>query len=120
MVQDKAQTGRGQGTDENIKSDSYKNDPNDATPAPPSKGGEKTRGAYCAIVFDNYTPWYIKCYVDGSFRGVVGPYSDLSLSFICGETRVYARADFEGGGYRYWGPRIFYASSGAYRWRLGK
>jgi hypothetical protein len=120
-VADKAQKGRGGGADDNIKNDSDKNDPNSTAPAPPSKGGPKGRAGLCAVTADNYTPWIIKVYVDGDYRGAVGRYDELSVLAISGTTRVYARADFTDGTVKTWGPRTFYCESGeSYTWKLNR
>src|SRR5580700_4493793 len=78
-VTDKAKSGP-QGTDSNIKNDSDKNDPKAQIAAPPNKGG-KSRGAGpypCGVHVDNRTPWLIRIYVDGAYRGAVGSYGDVA------------------------------------------
>src|SRR2546425_10469595 len=69
---DKSNSSRGAGEDPNIKADKQqaaKNDPANEPPAPPKKGGAKTRGFFdCSVTADNYTPWWIDVYVDGTYR----------------------------------------------------
>ena len=100
----KASGGSGS-ADKNIKKDEVLN--NTKAPkatAPRSKGG-KTRGAAgCEVRLDNSTGWIIKIYVDGIYRGAMGAYDDSRLVVQAGLTRVYARADFTNGTYKYWGP----------------
>ena len=101
-------TTRGEGADSNIKSDKQTNDPNSETAAPEKKGGAKTRGGVlCEVRFDNRTKWFMKLYVDGVYRGTLSPYGDAVVYTLPGETRVYARADFEDGSYLYWGPKDY-------------
>jgi hypothetical protein len=109
-------TSRGGDTDPNIKSDSQVNDPNAQIEAPPSKGGPRPRGGgSCEVRLDNRTRYYIKIYVDGRYRGTIGPYGDAVVHALPGETRVYARADFTGTtSYLYWGPRRYDCGSSQY------
>lgn len=108
-------TTRGEGADSNIKEDKQTNDPNAQTPAPPKKGGPKTRGAgYCEVRFDNRTNLFIKLYVDGAFKGVLSPYGDAVVYVGAGGTRVYARAEFDDGSALYWGPSNYDCYSGQY------
>jgi|ERR1700686_3275498 len=100
-------TTRGEGADPNIKSGEEANDPNAATSAPENKGGAKTRGDLCEVRFDNRTPWIIKLYVDGNYKGALLPYGDAVAYAWPGGTRVYARADFTDGTYSYWGPQNY-------------
>jgi hypothetical protein len=121
VVTSKAQRARGAGADENIKKDSLVNDPKVAPPAPPSKGGEKTRGILCGVVLDNWTPWYVAFYVDGVAWGVAAPWGEASGMAFAGGTRVYARATFVDGTYVYWGPQVFScARDEVYRWKIGQ
>jgi hypothetical protein len=72
---------------------------------PVAKGGVATRGQEgCKVIFDNYTRWYIKCYVDGDYRGVVCPWGDSSFWVGSGSTRAYAVAEFTDGSRLTWGP----------------
>src|SRR5215471_12136367 len=59
-----AQKSRGDGADDNIKDDTRTNDPSKPAPAPPNKGGEKSRGGqgYCKVIIDNHTGWNIDVY----------------------------------------------------------
>jgi hypothetical protein len=99
-------TTRGEGADANIKSDKETNDPNAQFAAPTKKGGAKTRGGgYCEVRFDNRSQWFVKLYIDGTYRGTLSPYGDSVGYTMPGETTVYARADFDDGSYYYWGPK---------------
>lgn len=108
-------TSRGAEKDPNITSDSQVNDPNAKIDPPPAKGGPASRGgAACEVRFDNSTKLYIKVYIDGKYRGTIGPYDDAIGYAYPGETRVYARADFDDGTYVYWGPKTYDCNSGQY------
>jgi hypothetical protein len=68
---------------------------------------------------DNWTGWYVKVYVDGSFRGSVGPFDDGTVYVGSGATTVYARADFTDGSYKYWGSRVVNCPrGGTFSWTL--
>jgi len=107
-------TTRGAEKDPNIISDSQTNDPNAKIDPPESKGGPKARGGSCEVRFDNSTKYLIKLYIDGKYRGTIGPFDDAVGYALPGETRVYARADFEDGTYLYWGPKTYDCRSGQY------
>ena len=118
VVEAKAQKSRGEGKDENIKSDAEpKNPTTGGPPAPPDKGGDKSRGAYCQIHVDNHTPLWIKIYVDGYYAGTMPPWGDLYPTAISGGTQLYGRADFVDGTWRFWGPYHFDCDE-VYTWRL--
>jgi hypothetical protein len=119
VVTAKAQKARGTGADENIKRDSFVNDPAVKPPAPPAKGGEKTRGYLCGIVLDNWTPWYVGFYIDGDAWGTAGPWGAASGVAFAGTTRVYARATFTDGSSLSWGPQIFNCRRDeVYHWKI--
>lgn len=119
-VTDKAKAGP-QGADSNVKNDSDKNDPKAQIPAPPNKGG-KSRGAgpyACGVHVDNRTPWIIRVYVDGAYRGAVGSYGDVAGITGNGPTSLYAVATFDDGSTKVWGPHVFIcAPADAYTWHL--
>jgi hypothetical protein len=119
-VTEKAKSGP-QGADSNIKSDSDKNNPHAQSPAPPEKGG-KSRGIGprpCGIHVDNRTPWIIRVYVDGNYRGAVNSYGDIAGITGDGPTALYAVAIFEDGSTKVWGPHAFIcASYDTYSWHL--
>jgi len=101
-------TTRGEGADPNIKSEKETNDPASPMAAPEKKGGAKTRGGFlCEVRFDNRTAWFIKLYVDGNFKGTIGPWGDAVAYAFPGETRVYGRANFDDGSYISWGPQDY-------------
>jgi hypothetical protein len=107
-VTSKAQAGRAAGAeDPNIKSrerPTNKADADTAFPAPPKKGGPRTRGVLCGVHVDNRTPYYIDVFVDGEFADTVTPWGDVYSYAYAGITNLYARADFEDGSYKWWGP----------------
>jgi hypothetical protein len=108
-------TSRSEGADPNIKSDKQTNDPTDKTEAPEAKGGPRSRGGSgCRVQLDNRTRYIIKVYVDGYYRGTMSPYGDSYVYVAPGETKVYARADFDDGSYSYWGPKYYDCDSGQY------
>ena len=122
---DKSNSSRGAGEDPNIKADKQqaaKNDPANEPPAPPKKGGAKTRGFFdCWVTADNYTPWWIDIYVDGTYRGQVAPWGAGTVNAGAGSTTLYGRAVFDSGSVRNWGPRQFHCSSdGVFTWRLDR
>lgn len=110
----KTVTTRGTEKDPNIKDDSQLNDPAVKIDPPPSKGGGKTRGNLCEVRLDNWTKLIIKIYIDGKYRGTVGPFDDAVGYAIPGETSVYGRADYTDGTYSYWGPKTYSCSPGQY------
>ncbi len=71
---------------------------------PEAKGGERTRGAYCKVVFDNWTNLYLKCYVDGTYRGYIAPWGDGAVTVGSGSTSAYVVAEFDDGSRLTWGP----------------
>ena len=120
---DKAKQAEAGAADTNVKTDAATNSKaGPAAPAPPDKGGEKGKGmgpGYVEVVFNNYSPWYVKCYVDGNYRGTVAPWGALDFPTGNGPTLLYARADFDDGSSYRWGPHQFYYYSGnRYQWRL--
>lgn len=115
VIELKAQKPTTRGEDPNIKSDKETNDPNSELAAPQQKGGAKTRGGgACQVRFDNRTRWFVKLYVDGTYRGTISPYGDGVAYTGAGPTRVYARAVFDSGDYLYWGPTDYSCYSGQF------
>jgi len=107
-------TARG-GTDPHIKHGEMANDPNSkGGDAPRAKGGNTRGGDMCKVVLDNSTSWYIKIYVDGTYRGTMDPWGDSSTYTLAGDTSVYAKAEFTDGTYRYWGPKGYDCGPGQY------
>lgn len=119
LDKDYAQKGKGAaGADENIKSDSDVNDPAKQMPAPGAKGGEKSKGqGACAVVIDNRSAWYIRIYVDGTYRGTIAPWGDSYCYTGAGNTLLYAVATFTDGSRFTWGPRTVGCFS-RYTWQL--
>ncbi|MGC9973181.1 MAG: hypothetical protein ABSE56_21605 [Bryobacteraceae bacterium] len=115
---DKATRSRGNdgARDPNIKSENTVNKVNPDIPAPPSKGGT-ARAEYCQVHVDNRTNLIIKVFVDGTYRGLMGPWGDLYTYTLAGGTGLYARADYEDGTYSSWGPRVI-SCYGTETWTL--
>ena len=61
-------------------------------PAPASKGGKKTKDPTFLVHIDLRTTDYVDVYIDGSYRGTVGPWSDGYFYAISGATKVYCEA----------------------------
>jgi hypothetical protein len=106
VVHVKAAKGRGAGADANVKADTLPgNQTGKTVPAPPSKGGAKTRGAMSGTLHvDNRTPWIIRIYVDGDYVGNVSRYGDSYGYYGCSVRTLYARALFTDGSSLSWGP----------------
>jgi len=105
---------RGNAKDPHIISDTQLNDPSAKVDPPQSKGGAVTRGGTCEVRLDNWTNLIIKIYIDGRYRGTVGPYNEAVGYAYAGETEVYARADYTNGTYSYWGPKSYSCNDGQY------
>jgi len=103
--------------DENIKQDRAPNDPNAKIEAPPEKGGSKTRGGYCRVHINNWTPYRIDIYIDGDYRGEVSRWGDSYGWVGCGDTKFYGRATFTDGSVQIWGPSVYYVD-GTFEWTL--
>lgn len=85
-------------------------------PAAPNRG-DNYGASMSDIIVDNYTGWYIDIYVDGEFRGTLAPWDKRVTWAIPGATTLYAKATFDDGSYRYWGPTS--AETGyQYQWNL--
>jgi hypothetical protein len=105
-------------TDPNIKIGERINSTTKEQPSSSPKSGAKGVST-CGIFFDNYTNLYIKVFVDGDYEGVVGRMGEKTAYAIAGATVVYARADFDDGSFRSWGPITFQCSPGTtYTWKL--
>lgn len=67
------------------------------------------------VTFQNYTPWKVLCYVDGTFVGVAYPGGALSSWAGTGWTRPYAKAVFMDGSSLSWDlGNVFYVPGGSY------
>ena len=109
------------GVDENIKSDSAINDRDNLPLAPMSKGGDKSRGAgfYTTVIVDNHTPYWIKIYEEGDYKGTVAPWGMIYFEEWGEITTLYGRADFDDGSYDYWGSSQYnIANSSTFTWSL--
>lgn len=105
------------GSDPNVKDESMVNSQNQEAAGPANKdAGGATRGAagVCRVKVDNWTPWKIQIFVDGTFRGMVSPWGDGVTYTGAGPTRVYARAVFDDGSALNWGPKDYDCFSGQY------
>ncbi|HKQ62570.1 MAG TPA: hypothetical protein VJS92_14870 [Candidatus Polarisedimenticolaceae bacterium] len=114
----KAQKSRGEGKDENIKKAGVSNNANSTAVAPPSKGGDKSRGGICSLHVNNYTKWYIIVYGNGDQIGTVGPYGDLWAVATEGRMNLYAKAPFDDGSSYTWGPQVATCTGQDVEWKL--
>lgn len=106
----KAEKGKPGEKDENIKEEFSANDPDQEI--------EKARGG-CGVHFRNHTPWTIKVYANGHYRGTVYGYSTLSVYTSCKVRLVlYGRADFTNGTYLKWGPYVYFTRHAWFTWNL--
>jgi hypothetical protein len=106
--------------DENISDDSEVNAPDalKTFPKPADKGGAQKRGAYCGVYVDNYTPFLVRVYVDGQYRGAVPAWGGLWIGAITGATRLYSKATFADGATLVWKNAVECKANGRYKWRL--
>lgn len=113
-------TGKGMGSDPNIKEGEELNNPGAAMgqkmTMPIAKGGGTSKGASsdCEVQFDNRTDLNVKTYVNGRYRGAMGGYNDAYMYINPGYITVYARADFTDGTYQSWGPQSYNCSENQY------
>lgn len=112
--------GQASASDPHVKSDSANNAEHPKIPAPPSKGGPKTRGlnGTCNIHVDNRTPYYITFYFDGQPAGALGPWGDLMPNITPGVAEIYAKAVFTNGTVLTFGPRDLRCGGGDLTWTL--
>ena len=68
------------GTNPNIKSD---------VPTKDKQEAKNRAAAACSIYFDNFTGYYVKVYVDGDYKGTVGPYDSGTVTVGDGYTTIY-------------------------------
>lgn len=104
---------KGPAQDANISQPEKPNDRSDKPQPPASKGGT-AKGAGCEVQLDNWTPWNVKIYIDGSYVGTMIPWGESYTYAMPGRVRVYARADFSDGSYLYWGPRDYRCGANQY------
>ena len=112
--------GKAGGSDPHIKSNSMNNSESPKIPAPPKKGGPKSRGlnGTCNIHVDNRTPYYITFYFDGQPEGALGPWGDLMPNITQGVAEIYAKAVFTDGSVLTFGPRDLRCTGGDFTWTL--
>lgn len=70
----------------------------------PGDKGARSRGDDCEVEINNWTDLYIKIYVDGDYELTVSPWGEGSTTVGGGTTKVYVKAPFTNGTYKYWGP----------------
>lgn len=115
VVELKSNKGTATGDDPNITTGDMPNTMNLKGTPPANKGGNAKSGAGCKVIFDNFTDWRIKLYVNGAYRGTLGGFDDAYLYVRPSpNTVVYARADFDDGSYLYWGPTTYDCRSNEY------
>jgi hypothetical protein len=85
---------------------------------PATKGAEQSRGGYCYVTFDNWTNYYIDCYVDGYHEGYVAPYGKGNVTVSGGDTKLYAVAEFDDGSKITWGPQTRYCYNQEWDWSM--
>jgi hypothetical protein len=108
--------GSGDAADPNIKGGSDVNKPDANVPAPPNKGGTGRQGV-CQIHVDNRTGLYVRIYVDGDYKGVIGPWGDGITYTLSGATTLYGRANYDDGTYSSFGPQVV-SCYGTFTWSL--
>lgn len=69
------------GDNANIKSDVPSTDVEAPKPS-------KTRGS-CTVAFTNNTGYYVKVYIDGSYKGTLSPYESGTVTVYSGYTTIY-------------------------------
>lgn len=107
---------RGTAVNEEIKSDSTLNIVGAEIPVMKSKD-EAERGTRYAE-FDNWTEWWVRCYIDGQYYGMVAPYSELRIRLPYDATyRLYAEVRFTNASTRYWSGINRYIGS-SFQWSL--
>jgi hypothetical protein len=69
------------GANPNIKSEAPSTDVEAPKPS-------KTRGS-CTVQFNNNTGYYVKVYVDGTYKGTLSPYEAGTVTVYSGYTTIY-------------------------------
>jgi hypothetical protein len=90
--------------------------------AQPSTGNASflTPQGVCVVTFTNNTPFTLKVFVNGEYRGFVYPRHYLPVYAESGYTVLSARADFVDGPSLFWNSGLlFYEAGGSYSWQLG-
>jgi hypothetical protein len=109
----------GKGADPNVKKDKAKSNmvsqKNQTTP--PATRGSVYGSDYCDVTIDNWTSYILDIYVDGDYRGTIGPWDNRVTWAVPGRTKLYARAVFDDGSYSAWGPTYIDAGY-SYTWKL--
>ena len=113
----KARSVKLRGADPNVKQARVANTAGRPAPAPPSKGGAKTRGASMGVLHvDSRSGYYIDIYLDGRPAGTVGPHGDLYINCEAADWSFYAKAP---GTSATWGPKnVSIPMGGTYHLRL--
>jgi len=82
------------------------------------KSEDAERSVNRFIEFDNWTNWYIRCYINGNYQGTVAPWSELRIRLPRNDVyRFYAEARFEGGVTYTWGG-VDRFINGPFQWSL--
>ncbi|MBS1553313.1 MAG: hypothetical protein JSU09_00180 [Bacteroidetes bacterium] len=98
--------------------DDLKRPTNSKTPKPePKSRGDVYGPDYSDIIVDNFTGYYIDIYVDNEYRGTLSPWDKKTTWAVPGRTKLYAKAVFDDGSYKYWGPSMVNAGY-EYTWSL--
>jgi hypothetical protein len=113
---DKAQKTRGGGPVEADLGKMMLNDPNTSTPAPPNKGGDKTRGI-CNLHVDNHTGLRVAISVDNSYVGMVSSWGDAYGYYSEGAHTLIGVVYYSDGSTSTFGPREIYCY-GPHTWNL--
>jgi hypothetical protein len=72
---------------------------------------------YSDVVIDNWTDHNIDIYINGNYRGSIAPWDKRVTWAIPGNNKLYAKAVFRDGSYKYWGPRNT-TTGYNYTWKL--
>ena len=86
-------------------------------PAPPAKGGPKTRGENRHVLVAHNHQWAMDVYLNKTQIATVGPWVDVS--FWCEPGSIlYSQAVFQDGSTIKWGPQVVPMGDGVYTWTL--
>jgi hypothetical protein len=81
------------------------------------ESGEVYGMEYSDVVIDNWTDHNIDIYINGNYRGSIAPWDKRVTWAIPGNNKLYAKAVFRDGSYKYWGPRNT-TTGYNYTWKL--
>ena len=108
------------GDDPNIKDKTFNNDIKKVVPPPAKPGATRGEGPWpCRVYVNNRTGWIVQVYVDGSFRGLVGPWGAVYVNTGNGGSLFYGRADFTNAPPLTWGTWSFNCpANGTFTWTI--